>query len=173
MATPDDVLKVVSACSGYARLEITGKSRREGFARARHIAMGIMRYELDMSWNAIATFFDCDRSTVKGGVANFETWVQAHERVTIHVLEQFYAFTTEPEQMNMRTALKHVRGLFPKGGVRMGEDFQVVLTLAGWQSVRRCYVGYPDSGGIKILAEGATWDETVKALRARRSRPTG
>lgn len=163
--TVDDVLRLVGAQLGFSRLEITGGSRVAPLACARHVAMGIMRHELGMSWNEIATVFQCDRSTVKGGVSNYEQWIQEHHPSVIATLGRVYDFDAEPEKMSMASAMRHVRKLYPKGGVRMGEDFQLVLQPAGWQYVRRCYVGFEKDGGLAELADGVNWDEVLRKLR--------
>ncbi len=61
-----------------------------------------------------------------------------------------------------------LRERYPRGGVRLGQDFQIELLDGSEAYAQRCYVGVQDAGGLRELAAGASWDEVLAALRKTR-----
>lgn len=163
MATPDDVLRIVGERFGFARYELTGPRRHAHIFRARAVAMGLLYGCLGLSLPEIGRLFHRDHTTVLNAVRRFKTWFAERDRDILELVAKLGADDHKP--MDQNKAADHVRKLFPRGGVRLGEEFQIELRDGSEAYARRCWVGVEDAGGIRELADGLDWDECIAQLR--------
>ena len=80
-AATDTILRSVSILSGVSREEILHGGRQARVARARHIAMWLMRECTDLSFQEIGHLFGRDHSTVMCACKNVATWRQQDSRL--------------------------------------------------------------------------------------------
>jgi len=91
---PDEVIKLTAQDFGLKKEDLLNKSQLREFTLARHIAMYLLRHNLNLTYKSIAKLFQRDHSTVMSSIKKVSrglTQNEAQIRTSIDNLQKIFA----------------------------------------------------------------------------------